>query len=123
MADGLSNYDKPPPCEGGFLLRRHANGEEAVVRIPVVVEPVQVEVPLGGIAPEVGHVALTVNRDHAITLAEYHPNHCPLNTLGAELYPGPFQPSNILHHVSSAKRIADALAEKIFAAILFHRYA
>lgn len=43
-----------------------ANGEEAIVRIPVVVEPIQVEVPLGTVPVEVRHVAVAINlRDRA----------------------------------------------------------
>ena len=38
-----------------------ANGEEAVVRIPVVVPPIEVEVPVGVVPVQVGHVAVTVD--------------------------------------------------------------
>lgn len=43
-----------------------ANGEEAVDRIPVVVEPIQVEVPLGTVRVKFRHVAVTIDlRDRA----------------------------------------------------------
>ncbi len=44
-----------------------ANGKEAIVRIPVVVEPIQVEVPLGIVPVEVRHVAVAIDlRDRAL---------------------------------------------------------
>ena len=42
------------------------NGEEAIVRIPVVVEPIQIEVPLGVVPVEVRHVPVAIDlRDRA----------------------------------------------------------
>ena len=38
---------------------RVANGEEAVVAIPVIVPPIEVELPLGVVPIEVRHVAMT----------------------------------------------------------------
>ena len=38
-----------------------ANGKEAIVRIPVVVPPIEVEVPLGVVLVEVRHVPVAVN--------------------------------------------------------------
>jgi hypothetical protein len=43
-----------------------ANGEKAIVRIPVIVEPIEVEVPLGIVPVEVRHVARVIDlRDRA----------------------------------------------------------
>ena len=38
-----------------------ANGEEAIVRIPVVVEPIEVQVPLGIVPVEVRNVTVAIN--------------------------------------------------------------
>jgi hypothetical protein len=40
---------------------RVANREEPVVGIPVVVPPIEVEVPLGTVSVEIRHVAVTVD--------------------------------------------------------------
>lgn len=40
---------------------RVANSEEATVRIPVVVPPIEVQVPLGVVPVEVRYVAVAVN--------------------------------------------------------------
>ena len=43
-----------------------ANSEEAIDRIPVVVEPIQVEVPLGAVLVEFRHVPVAIDlRDRA----------------------------------------------------------
>lgn len=38
-----------------------ANGEETVVRIPLIVPPIEVEVPLGSILVKVEHVAVVID--------------------------------------------------------------
>ena len=38
-----------------------ANSEEAIVRIPVVVSPIEVEVPLGIVPVEIRHVAFVID--------------------------------------------------------------
>ena len=38
-----------------------ANGEEPIVRVPVVVEPVEVQVALGVVPVEVRHVAIAID--------------------------------------------------------------
>jgi len=44
-----------------------ANGEEAIVVIPVVVEPIEVQVPLGIVPVEIRHVAVAAHlRDRAL---------------------------------------------------------
>jgi hypothetical protein len=43
-----------------------ANSKEAIVRIPIIVEPIQVEVPLGTVLVEFRHVAVVIDlRDRA----------------------------------------------------------
>lgn len=43
-----------------------ANGKETIVRIPVIVEPIQVEVPLGIVLVEFRHVPVVIDpRDRA----------------------------------------------------------
>lgn len=43
-----------------------ANGEEAIHRIPVIVEPIEVELALGIVPVEVRHVAIAIDlRDRA----------------------------------------------------------
>lgn len=46
-----------------------ADGQETIVVIPVVLEPIQIEVPLVGIAPEIGNVpvAIPVLPDRAVS--------------------------------------------------------
>ena len=44
-----------------------ANSEEAIVRIPVIIPPIEVEVPVGIVPVEVRHITVTVDlRDRAI---------------------------------------------------------
>src|SRR3989344_8338721 len=48
-------------------IMKVANGEEAVVLIPVVVPPVEVEIPLGVVLVEFRHVAIVTDlRDRAL---------------------------------------------------------
>ena len=42
-------------------MKRFADGEEPVVVVPVVVDPVQVEVPAIAIVPQIRDVAVTVH--------------------------------------------------------------
>lgn len=46
-----------------------ANSEEAVVLVPVALEPVQIQVPLAGVLVEVSHVpvAVRIHPDRAVT--------------------------------------------------------
>lgn len=65
-AGGANNCKaKLPPVRTGEIVKV-ANGEEAVDRIPVVVEPIQVEVPLGAVLVEFRHAAVAIDlRDRA----------------------------------------------------------
>ena len=59
-------------------MKRLAEGQEPIVRIPVVLEPVEVEVPLATVAIEIADVAVAVRvlPDRAKCL-RYHPCHHP----------------------------------------------
>ena len=41
-------------------MKRVANGQEPIVRVPPIAKPVEVEVALVGVAPETGHIAVAV---------------------------------------------------------------
>ncbi len=60
-----------------------ADRQKTIVGVPVVVEPVEVEVPLGVVPVEVGNVAVAV-----LVLpdqcANFRPRHHPLNALRIE---------------------------------------
>ncbi|TSC94174.1 MAG: hypothetical protein CEN87_627 [Parcubacteria group bacterium Licking1014_1] len=43
-------------------IKRIADGEEAVVRVPPVLKIVDVQVALAGITPEFGHITIAGNR-------------------------------------------------------------
>ncbi len=50
-----------------------ANGQETVVAIPVVVPPIEVEVPLGVVLVEIRHVAVAVDLgDRALCRSAVH---------------------------------------------------
>lgn len=52
-------------CSGE--IGKVANGQEAVVGIPVIVEPIEVEVALGTVLVEIRHVAVAIDlRDGAL---------------------------------------------------------
>ena len=76
-----------------------ANGQEAVVTIPVVVPPIEVEVALGVVPVEVRHVAVAIDlRD--LLVRERRPVHCPSNTLRAESGSWPCMPPSAPHQLS-----------------------
>ena len=66
MEAGASNCKtKLPPVRAGEIVKV-ASGEEARDRIPVVVEPIQVEVPLGVVRVKFRHVLVAIDlRDRA----------------------------------------------------------
>lgn len=64
---------------------RIAHGEEAIVVVPVIVEPIEVQVPLRPVVPEIEHVSVAVQVPHSM---HDHHDHCPLNTLGTVSYLG-----------------------------------
>ncbi|HLC69675.1 MAG TPA: hypothetical protein VJH75_01360 [Patescibacteria group bacterium] len=55
-----------------------ADGEEAAVLVPVVVEPVEVEVAPGAVPVEVGHVAVAVRVDPGRAVKIYKISSAPL---------------------------------------------
>jgi len=67
-------------------MKRLAETEEPRVVVPLVTRVVQVEIPVVGVAVEVGHVAVPVrvHPDGAINYTRYLPKHHPLNTLRVE---------------------------------------
>ena len=71
-------------------MKRLANGQKTTVLIPVIVEPVEVEVTLRAIPVEVRHVTIAVgiNPRRAVKIIRYRLCHRPLNTLGAVFYSG-----------------------------------
>lgn len=70
-------------------MKRFSDTCEPVVRIPVIVEPVQVQVPLAVVVPEIRNVpvAIPVLPDRT-DYTKYHLRHHPLITLGIESYLG-----------------------------------
>ena len=71
-----------------------ADREETIDVVPVIVVPVEVQVALGAVPVEVGHVAVTVriHPDGAVNCVRYLQNHRPLNTLRAVYIVGVFSP-------------------------------
>ncbi len=65
-------------------MKRAANAREGVVPIPVVVEPVEIQVPLTGVLVQDEDIAVIVRIEHQCT--EYRPRHCSLSSLGAVSY-------------------------------------
>ena len=61
-------------------MKRLADGEEATGFIPLIVIPVEVEVTLGTVPIEVGHVTITISVDprRAVKCGTYHRFHCLL---------------------------------------------
>ena len=84
-------------------MKTLADGEEAIDVVPVVLVPVEVQVAIGAVPVEVGHVAVAVrvHPDGAVNCVRHLQNHCPLNTLGAVYIMGAFFSSSILHQVVS----------------------
>ena len=72
-------------------MKRVSDGGEPVDLVPPVLEPVEVQVPLRAIPVEVGDVAVAV-RVPPDRCTEYHPRHCPSNTLRAASHLGPQSP-------------------------------
>jgi hypothetical protein len=60
-------------------MKRLANGEKTTVLIPVIVEPVEVEVTLGTVLVEVRHIAIAagINPRRAVKIIRYYPCHRP----------------------------------------------
>ncbi|MEK7390519.1 MAG: hypothetical protein AAB635_00050 [Patescibacteria group bacterium] len=54
------NKQNSSGCCGGETVKV-ANSEEAIDRIPVVVPPIEVEVPLGIVPVEIRHVAVAID--------------------------------------------------------------
>ncbi|OGH93549.1 MAG: hypothetical protein A2534_00095 [Candidatus Magasanikbacteria bacterium RIFOXYD2_FULL_39_9] len=64
-------------------MKKLAETEEPYAAAPLAARVVQVEVPVVGIAIEIGHVAVPVriHPDGPIKHTRYHPEHHSLNTL------------------------------------------
>ncbi len=69
-------------------MKRFSDTCEPVVRIPVIVEPVQVQVPLAVVVPEIRDVLVVQVPPDRTNCAKYLLNHHPLNSLGIESYLG-----------------------------------
>ena len=83
-------------------MKKLADGEEPVDRVPVVLIPVQVEVALDTVLVEVRNVAIAigVTPDRARRNCTKHlPLHHPLNSLEVEPNSAPWR-TNILYQVS-----------------------
>jgi len=76
-----------------------AHREETAVVVPVVVEPVEVELALRVVPVEISHVALVVDNRNGLCMKYRLPHH-PLNTLGVEFcYERPCMSHNISHQL------------------------
>ena len=60
-------------------IKQIAGAEKPIIGVPVVLEPIEIEVPLLAIPVKVRHVAIAIRvlPDHC---AKNHPCHCPSNT-------------------------------------------
>lgn len=82
-----------------------ANAEEAVVAIPVIVEPIQVQVTLRIVPVEVSHVAVAIDLGHGAMCDA--PSSSPpfesekLKTLKAESYSQPYMLQSMSHQLFS----------------------
>lgn len=102
------------------------DSEEAAVAIPVIVVPVEVQVALGAVPVEVGHIAVVV-RVHpggTVNCIRYLQNHHPLNILRAEYIMGVFFSSDISYQVvsflgSTNGTLNEKLSSLILAGLVF----
>ena len=99
MGEG-SRKEKPRERRGIKLL---AGTQEPIVRVPVVLEPVEVQVPPLAVPVQVRDVAVAV-RVLPDQCARYRPRHRPLNILRVESDSGPKKPSDSPHQVASFLR-------------------
>ena len=87
MAGSVKQKDrkknKTPQRKPGRNKESCENGRQ-VVGITVIVEPIDVPVPLAIVSVQIQDVAVAVRVPKKYT--EYHPCHHPLNTLGVEYY-------------------------------------
>ena len=66
---------------------RLSNAGDENIRVPPVVGPIQIELAIVYIAPEIDHVRVAIHDQQLCT--RYRPSHHhPLNTLGIESYSG-----------------------------------
>ncbi len=70
---------KPRQWQG--KIKRVSDKREAIVAIPAIVEPVQIELPVAGVAPKIEHVRVAIR---VKPCAAYRLCHHPSNTLGVE---------------------------------------
>ncbi len=59
-----------------------ARTEKTIAVVPIVLVPVQVQVAITSVVPQIRDVPVAVLPNRTIC-AIRHPRHCPLNTLGA----------------------------------------
>ena len=91
-------------------------GEEAIVRVPIVRDVVEVRVPITVVLVEDEHLAETNSR-HTIA-HQRHPCHCPWNILKAVFYSEPVR-SPVLAPSSSCLRNAQRYASCRYTIPLF----
>lgn len=65
-------------------MKRVSGNEETIIGVPVVVEPIEVQLPPLAVPVEVRHAEVAI----AVTpeCTKYHLHHHPLNTLGIVSY-------------------------------------
>jgi hypothetical protein len=66
--------------------------EHAAVEVPVVLAPVDVEVPLGAVPVQIRDAAATREK-RGVLPTRCHPRHCPSNTLRAVFHSGAQPPA------------------------------
>lgn len=66
-------------------MKRVSDEREAVVAIPPIVEPVEVELAVASVAPEIEDVRVAVR---VAPRTSYRLHHHPLSALGVESYAG-----------------------------------
>ena len=81
-------------------MRRVSDGEETVVLVPPVLEPVEVEVPLVGVAPEIRDVAVAIQMppDRLYKIPSIPP---PFECSRGCIVFGALKPAGILYQVAS----------------------